>query len=346
MKTQSFRKNKFIKKVFIKICRILGYEIIDQNNLYLPTSNKFATEELSSSGKKSINIPLGEVKITRQVKNLDIIIKTCASVKLVSQSKERIFEYNKPEYTFRSINSVVKSINFAKKEMPNILFNIFVIDHNSSLEDLSTIKNLLANSNISYKVINLNIDEFSNKIKKKNQKGENVTKNMMATMSSIYKSFLIAKEKCNDLVYFVEDDYIHQIETIKEMILSYERISSQIKKEFVICPSDYPFLYSKVDKTEIYLGNKRHWRKTEETLLTFMISMDLLNKHWDLFEEMCQFENSPFEKPLHKIYQNELCLSPIPSLAMHCTNVNSIFGIPPNYDWKKVWEENKNYKNN
>ena len=47
------------------------------------------------------------------------------------------------------------------------------------------------------------------------------------------------------------------------------------------------------------------------------------------------------EKSLHKIYENEYCLSPIPSLAMHCTNINSVYGLPPNFRWKKIWEENK-----
>ena len=74
-----------------------------------------------------------------------------------------------------------------------------------------------------------------------------------------------------------------------------------------------------------------------------MTSKKLIEKHWKSFESMCQFENSPFEKPLHKIYENELCLSPIPSLAMHCTNINSVYGLPPNVDWKKIWEDNKNY---
>ena len=87
---------------------------------------------------------------------------------------------------------------------------------------------------------------------------------------------MLAKANCNDLFYFVEDDYIHQNEAISEMLLTYERISSQCKKELVICPSDYPFLYNKVEKTQIYLGNKRHWRTTEETLLTFMISKKLI----------------------------------------------------------------------
>ena len=136
-------KTNFFKKVFVKICRILGYEIIDQNNLYIPTSDKFIGEELSKVGKKSINLPLGEVKITRSVQTLDVIIKTCTSINLVSQSKERIFEEKKSEYTFRSINSIIKSINFAKKIMPNILFKIFVIDYNSNFDDLKIIEKKL-----------------------------------------------------------------------------------------------------------------------------------------------------------------------------------------------------------
>ena len=44
----------------------------------------------------------------------------------------------------------------------------------------------------------------------------------------------------------------------------------------------------------------------------------------------------------YKIFEKELCISPIPSLAMHCTNVNSIFGLSPNINWSKLWEENEN----
>ena len=56
---------------------------------------------------------------------------------------------------------------------------------------------------------------------------------------------------------------------------------------------------------------------------------------------MCKFENYPFEKPLHQIYEKEYCFSPIPSLAMHCTNINSAYGLPPNFDLKKNWDDNK-----
>ena len=51
--------------------------------------------------------------------------------------------------------------------------------------------------------------------------------------------------------------------------------------------------------------------------------------------------DSPFEKPLHEIFKSEVCLSPIPSLAIHATNINSIYGISPVVNIKKLWDDNK-----
>ena len=47
----------------------------------------------------------------------------------------------------------------------------------------------------------------------------------------------------------------------------------------------------------------------------------------------------PWEKPLHEIYNFYPCLSPIPSLAVHCANINSIFGLSPFINLKKLWDE-------
>ena len=49
----------------------------------------------------------------------------------------------------------------------------------------------------------------------------------------------------------------------------------------------------------------------------------------------------PMELNLHKIYEKEYCLSPIPSLAMHATNINSIYGLSPLIDYEQLWKENK-----
>ena len=337
---ENTRSKSIFKKIFIKLCRLFGYEIIDQNTFSVPTQNKSLNESLSKQGIKSINLPLGEVQVTRKVKSLDILIRSCASVGMLTQSKQRIFEREKIEYSLRSINSIIRSSKFAKELMPNLNINLTVIDHNSGEQNLKKIQNLLDNSNLNHNLINLDLSEFDNRIKKTNAKNENVTPNQLSNMSNIYKSLDLSK-KLDDLIYFVEDDYIHELNSISEMILTYERIASQISNELILCPTDYPYLYTKTENTNIFLGEKSHWRKINETLCTFLTSKQIVEKHWAKLISMCEFEHYPFESPLHEIYKEELCLSPIPSIAIHCTNINSIYGLSPNKDWKKIWEDNK-----
>ena len=111
-------KKGVLRKPFIKICRLLGYELIDQSDMSFITS--FNKENASIVGKKSITLPLGEIKIKRKIRSLDVILKTCTGVNLVSQNKNRIFEHNKSEYTFRTINSLIKSLKKSEKNTKNI----------------------------------------------------------------------------------------------------------------------------------------------------------------------------------------------------------------------------------
>ena len=344
MKTQkNLLKKNILKKIFIKICRLLNYEIIDQSNFYIPTQKKSLVENLSLHGKKSITIPLGETKITRKVNALTIIFRSCTNVNMLTQSKKRLFDEKKSEYTFRSLNSIIKSVIKAKKNLSEVKFNIIVIDHNSEKNDLEQIKTQLNFSGLKNSLISLDVNEFKNKIKKVNAENKNVTENQISNMSNIHKSFLTAEKQCEDLIYLVEDDYLHKLNSIEEMIFTYERISSQIKSELIMCPADYPYLYNKIEPTNIFFGLSQHWRVTSESLCTFLTSSNILKKHWNKFTSMCQYEHYPFEQPLHDIYKSEYCLSPVPSLAIHLTNINSIYGLSPGIDWKKIWEENKNY---
>jgi hypothetical protein len=198
-KIENIKKPNFFKKLFIKLCRIIGFEIIDQSNLYLPTLGKQANENLSTLGRSNISIPLGESKITRTVKSLDIIIKTCTSINLVTQNKKRIFEKDKSEYTFRSINSIINSLKFSESHLKNIKIKIYIIDHNSKKEDLEKIENNLKKGNIEFEIQKLDLKKFS-QIKTLNKDNPDIEKNMKSTMASIQASFELAKRKSSDLV--------------------------------------------------------------------------------------------------------------------------------------------------
>ena len=127
---------------------------------------------------------------------------------------------------------------------------------------------------------------------------------------------------------------------MEEMIASYERIASQVNKDIFMCPADYPYLYMSNEKTNILIGNKRHWRTINQTLCTFMTTKSLLDKYWDNFYNTCLDRNYPFEKHLNEIYTKEFCISPLKSLSLHLTNVNSSYGLSPFINYKKLWDEN------
>ena len=322
-----------MKKIFIKICKLLGFEILDQNNFSSPTLEKKLNEELSIINEKSIILPLGEVKITKKVNSILVILRMNTDVEIWDQNRRRLFELPKIEYTKRSIYSLIKSIQNCKNKYSNINIKTIIIDDNSNEENLSQIKTIIENKNIDIEY--LDYSKYQNIIKKqKNQQ-------TFANLASLLQSFEIGKEKGEDLIFFIEDDYLHFEPMLEEMVASYERVASQLNRDILMCPADYPYLYMNNEKTNILIGNKRHWRTIDKTLCTFLTTKTLLNKYWDNFYQTCLDRHDPFEKYLNEIYKNEICISPLKSLSLHLTNINSSYGLSPFIDYKKLWEENK-----
>ena len=328
-------KKNIIRKLFIKLSKIMGYEIIDQNDFTSPTLDKQLNEDLSILNEKSIVLPLGEVKISRKVKSILVLFRTNSNIEIWDQNKKRLFELPKIEYTLRSLNSLLKSINFCKEKYPDVKIKLIIIDDNTDEANLNKIKNLTNNNNFDINITKLNHDKYRKIINE--QKNEQTYSNL----SSLLCCYEIAKENADDLVFFVEDDYLHFEPMMEEMIASYERISSQINSEIFMCPTDYPYLYMNNQKTNILIGNKRHWRTVNETLCTFMTSKIFLEKYWDNFYKTCLDRHDPFEKYINELYKSEICISPLKSLSVHFTNVNSSYGLSPFIDYKKLWKESE-----
>ena len=334
------KKKSLIKKILIKLNRIFGYEIIDQSNYTISSLDKYGYENLSKEGVNSITLPLGKLDIKRQVKSLHIIFRSCASVKMLTQSKDRIFNKDKYEYSIRALNSLVKSLNYSKKTFSTIGVKLTIVDHNSEEHVTQKYKKILNNQFFEHEILKLEFEKYKSSIENINEENKTVTENQKSNMANIKQSLNLAKES-NDLIYFVEDDYLHNENSIEEMIFTYEKISTLFNDEIFLCPIDYPYLYIEPNKTNILIGNLNHWRRIDQTLCTFLTSSQMVNKHFNKLISMCEKEHYPFEKPLQEIYRKEYCFSPIPSLAVHFTNVNSVYGISPNMNLDKLWSENE-----
>ena len=335
MKKINIKNKKFLIKLFIKIARKLGFEIVDQNNFTIPTSDKNLDENLSIFNAKNITLPLGEVKITRNIDSFLIIFRSFTNEnKLLSQNKKRLFEKGKKEYTLRSLQSICKNIINLKKEINDINIFLKIIDDNSKADVKEQIKNICEKYQINYEISNLDKSKYEKQMKFSNNE------RMIAHNSHIFDSKTYAINSNFDLIYFVEDDYIHEDDALCEMIYSYQKISSQIKDEIILCPSDYPYLYMNTEYTKNLIGYKKHWRQVNQSLCTYLISKKTLEKYWSYYEDMYLNNYEPYEKPLHDLYKKINCFSPMPSISVHFTNINSIYGLSPLKNWKKLWEKN------
>ena len=198
----------------------------------------------------------------------------------------------------------------------------------------SQYQNIISKSNLNIEVINHKNNIHKNIIK---DQSNNET---FSNLSSLLRCFEIGKNEGKDLVFFVEDDYIYFETALEEIVSTYERISSQMNRELFICPTDYPYLYMDNQKTNLLIGSRRHWRTVSKTLCTFLVSHKLIEKYWSNFYDNCLDRHDPFEKYLNNIYEKEICISPIKSLSIHMTNVNSSYGLSPFINYKSLWEEN------
>ena len=322
-----------MKKFFIKICKFFGFEIIDQNEFTSPTLNKELNEDLSILNKKSIILPLGEVKITRKVKSILIVIRVNTEIEVWDQNKRRLFEKPKIEYSIRSIKSLINSINYCQSKYLDLKIKTIILDDSSKIENLDKIKEII--KDVNGEIISLDTKKFEAKIKKQK------TQQTFSNLASLYQCFEIGKEIGEDLIFFIEDDYLHFETMLEEMIATYERVSSQVGKDIFMCPADYPYLYMNNEKTNILIGNKRHWRTITKTLCTFLTSKKLLDLYWENFTKNCEDRHDPFEKYINEIYKKEFCISPLKSLSVHLTNVNSSYGLSPFINYKNLWDQNK-----
>ena len=329
------KKNAF-QKMLIKLIRKAGFEIIDQSNLYLPGKDKYYENNISKINESNTILPLGRIDITRKVKSLVIIFRSFTKEnKQLSVGKKRIFEYEKKEYTKRCLNSICNSIKYAQLEFPNLKFLLKIIDDNSDKKTLEDLKKIVDNFNVKNSIENLDIEKFRDKQNFKNNE------RMLAHNAHIYQSKELAKSLDYDLIFFVEDGYLHLKNSISEMLYSYEKFSTIYKQDVILCPTDYPYLYQQDFKSNILIGKEKYWRTIDQTLCTYLISKNLLINYWDKYIEMATNNHNPYEKPLHLIYNERICLSPMPSLSLHLANLNTVYGLSPLIDWKDIWEKSK-----
>lgn len=139
----------------------------------------------------------------------------------------------------------------------------------------------------------------------------------------------------NDIIYFVEDDYLHREGWIDVLLEGFEYIGA-----------DYYTLYDHPDKywlpmyenltSKVIATPSVHWRTTPSTTNTYACTMDTLNKHFNTHIKYCLpehthggYDHTKFTK-LWEMGSN--LVSCIPGYSTHVENNM----LSPTINWSKI----------
>jgi hypothetical protein len=138
----------------------------------------------------------------------------------------------------------------------------------------------------------------------------------------------------NDLIYFLENDYLHVegwVEKIVDLFSTYDNLN-------------YVSLYDHGDKyfhpnydnlvSKIFVSNTHHWRTMISTCGSYVISKKIFEED----EDINTGGPGDHDKFLHlSEIRNRFVLTPVPGLSTHCME----FLLSPTIDWKKINNEIK-----
>jgi hypothetical protein len=142
--------------------------------------------------------------------------------------------------------------------------------------------------------------------------------------ASCLKQYILADQNKDDILMFVEDDYLWREGIGKYFI-------SAIKELGIVSPYDNPDFYIsepyRSRKEDIKLINNWHWRTIQSTPMTFGITRDKFLLNRKLFDYHGPNDGSLWQEIPDKLW------CPIPSFATHF--VNNL--MAPSVDWSKYY---------
>ena len=255
------------------------------------------------------------------IERLEVCLRTCINDKRAKSKRSELTGVSLEEHLLKCINSLFISINEASEQ--NLEVNLTIFDDRSSTETLDKIKQLCKALKCKWEIITTD----------KTGQGE-----------SLHQHFSYAKDK-NALFYFCEDDYLHEVTAIQEMMGFYKKIYNQTSEHILIHPQEHEMIYSEINyPSYILLGENRRWRTMSNATHTFFTHSSVVKKYWEYFENtkfvgIKEKRHLGSEKKTTDLLFNYINgFSPIPAVAIHLQTKHA---LPPFYDWKSLWEKTK-----
>lgn len=258
-----------------------------------------------------------DVVVGREVDSLDIVLRTCSRVMIFGDNRERMLDVTKTELIHRCLHSLVRSVAQARQAGLDIPVRLSIVDDHSDEACLAGMRRLLERAPCETDLLAL--EETGNG-------------------KSIGFTYDHVRKNARDLIYIVEDDYLHDETAVFEMVKTFERLCALFETDVVLFPTDYSDRYRHIYPTYVVPGSHRHWRAIDSTTGTMMLSRRTFLSHWDDINRFREYGIDPEvteANSLDLVYRTVPCFSPLPTLAVHLGEVHNLSLYA---NWRSWWQ--------
>jgi hypothetical protein len=256
-------------------------------------------------------------------RKIDLILRTCDNV-LCHSGGKRIVDVPRIEITLRSLRGLLGSMLVYRHDMDSDhadKMRLVLVDDHSSAESVDRMLGLC--ESMGCPAILVDVEGHGN--------GD-----------SLKTHYQWAKDNSEDLIFFLEDDYLHFDTMVHEMVTFFKDCEKRPgMEEVVLHPCDYPDRYHReLYKSWILLGENRHWRSIYHTTSTSLIKRATLDKYWNNYMLLTRYGKDPSvneDISINQIYRKVPCFSPMPTLSIH---LQYEWTLSPYTDrvWKPLWD--------
>lgn len=255
----------------------------------------------------------------RRVRTLDVVMRTHVGANVHGGGRLTDTRGGKEELVVRSLRSLIYSLNRLERRN-DFAITLTVLDDHSPAPALARIKEVL------------DVCPFSTQLLHLAGGGNGYS------MRACFDFARTLARGPDALVYFVEDDYLHEPTALEEMVDAHRQFSANLGgAEVCIYPVDYIDRYRAEEMlpTRVVVGTKRHWRLIESTTCTFLITRSILDAYWPVFVELS--DNGVVEAgTINTLWQGPVkTFSPLPTLAYHLHDEPL---LPPFSNWRTLWD--------
>lgn len=222
----------------------------------------------------------------------------------------------------------------------NIIYRISDAGYNKVKPEYINNGNCLKNSiNIFNKENWLIIsDNYSGDLKQYNKKVQNVTIGHGAGTFNLALDYALLLND-NEIVYFIENDYLHKPDSDKILLEGFELGADYISlydhpdKYMNVEEGGNPYIEGRGEITKVFLSNSCHWKLTNSTTMTFAAKVKTLREDEYILREFTKTTHpNDFQMFLALREKGRSLITPIPGYSTH----GETAWLTPLTDWSKI----------